>query len=116
MLQTFDFKEKNQKVCLDFATEHILWTEKQWNMVHFSDESKFNWFGSDGKRFVRGKNGECLSPQCIKKTVKFGGGSVMLWGMISLVQVGPIFHFHGTIYQTPPLGQNMTQGQFLSGV
>ena len=25
--------KKNQKVRLDFSTEHILWTEKQWNMV-----------------------------------------------------------------------------------
>ena len=60
--------KKNQKVRLDFATEYILWTEEQWNMVHFSDESKFNLFGSDGKRFVRRKNGERLSPQCVKKT------------------------------------------------
>ena len=37
-------------------------------MVHFSDESKFNFSGSDGKRFVRHKNGECLSPQYVKKT------------------------------------------------
>ena len=65
--------KKIQKVCLDFATEHILWTEEQWNMVDFSDESKFNLFGSDGKRFIRRKNGECLSPQCVKKTVKFRG-------------------------------------------
>ena len=42
-------------------------------MVHFSDESKFNLFGSDGKRFVRCKNVEHLSPQYVKKTVKFGG-------------------------------------------
>ena len=57
MSQTFDLK-KNQKVRLDFDTEHIEWTEKQWNIVHFSDESKFNLFRSDGKRFVRRKNGE----------------------------------------------------------
>ena len=43
-------------------------------MVPFSDESDFNLFGSDGKRFVRCKNRECLSPQCVKKTLKFGGG------------------------------------------
>ena len=79
--------KKNQTVCLDFATEHFLWTEEQWNMVHFSDESKFNLFGSDGKRFVRCKNGTRLSLQCVKKTVKFGGGSVMVWGMISSVEV-----------------------------
>ena len=47
--------KKNQKVCLNFATEHIFWTEEQWNMVHFRDESKVNLFGSDGKRFVRQK-------------------------------------------------------------
>ena len=67
--------KKNQKVRLDFAIEHILWTEEQWNMVPFSDEYKFNLYGSDGKTFVRYKNGECLSPQCVKKTVKFGGGA-----------------------------------------
>ena len=50
--------KKNQKVCLDFATEHIVWTEEQWNTVHSSGESKFNLFGSVGKRFVRHKNGE----------------------------------------------------------
>ena len=74
MSQTFDFKE-NQKVRLDFATEHIVWTEEQWNMIHFSDESKFNLSGSDGKKFLRRKNGERLSSQCDKKTVKFGGGA-----------------------------------------
>ena len=67
--------KKNQKVCLDFASEHIMWTEEQWNMVHFNDESKFNLFGSDDKRFVRRKNGEHLSRQGVKKTVKYGGGS-----------------------------------------
>ena len=66
--------KKNQKVCLDFASEHIVWTEEQWNMVHFSDDSKFYFFPSDGKRFVRRKNEERLSPQCVKKTVKFGVG------------------------------------------
>ena len=63
--------KKNQKVRLDFATEHIMWTDEPWNIVHFSDESKLNVFRS--KRFVRRKNGECLSPQCVKKTVKGGG-------------------------------------------
>ena len=89
--------KKNQKVHVDFATEHIPWTEEQYHMVHFSDESKFNLFGYDGKRFVKHKNGERLYPQCIKKNVKFGGESVMVWGMISSVGVGPIVRFHGNI-------------------
>ena len=57
--------KKNQKIHLDFATEYILWTEEQWNMVHFSDESKFVLFGSDGKKFI--------SAQCVKKTESWRG-------------------------------------------
>ena len=66
-------------------------------MIHFSDESKFNLFGSDGKRFVRHDNGEHLSPQYIKNTVKFGVGSVMVCAMISSAGVGPIVCFHSSI-------------------
>ena len=47
---------KNQKVLL--ATEHSVWTEDQWEKVHFSDETKFNFFGSDDKRFVWRENGK----------------------------------------------------------
>ena len=65
-------------------------------MVHFSDESKFNLFEFDGKRFVRCKNVECLSPQCIKKT-EIWSRSVMVWGMISSAGVGPVDRFHGNI-------------------
>lgn len=43
---------KNQKARLSFAEEHVVWTEN-WSKVHFSDESKFNLFGSDGKHYVR---------------------------------------------------------------
>ena len=71
--------KKNQKVHLAFITEHIMWIKAQWNMVHFSDQFKFNCFGSDSKRFVRHKNGERLSPQCVKKTVKFGGERNGVW-------------------------------------
>ena len=65
-------------------------------MVRFSDESKFNLFGSDGKKFVRCKNGEHLSPQCIKKTDIWRGKRNGV-GMISSVGVGPIVCFHGNI-------------------
>ena len=39
-------------------------------------------FASDSKQFVR-RNGESLNSNCIKKTVKYGGGSVTVFGMIS---------------------------------
>ena len=56
--------------CLKFAAEHVICTEEQWDCVHFSDESKFNLFGCDV--ILRGT----------KSSVKFGGGSVMVFGMI----------------------------------
>ena len=59
--------KKNQKVSLDFATEHIVWTEEQCNMVHFSDESKFNLCGSDGMGFVRRKNGNAYLLNGLRK-------------------------------------------------
>ena len=94
---------KNKKIRLSFAQEHVLWTDDQWRNVFFSDESKFNVFGSDGKKFVRRFVGERLNKKCTKKTVKFGGGSVMVFGMISwdgttdLVRL--ITRVNGTIYK-----------------
>ncbi len=33
---------KNQKAKCTFAEKHVVWREKNWSKVHFSDESKFN--------------------------------------------------------------------------
>ena len=89
--------KKNKNKRLKFALEHVNWTDEEWSKVHFSDESKFNMFGSDGKKHVRRRTGERLSPQCVKKTVKFGGGSVMMWGMISSDGVGSLVRLFGNI-------------------
>ena len=85
--------KKNQKVRFNFTIKHILWREEQWNMIHLGMNLEFNLFVSDSKRFVRRKNGECLSLQCVKKTVKFRGDSVLVWRMI----LGPLFIFKSNI-------------------
>ena len=61
----------------------MLWSQEKWQTVHFSDKSKFLLIGSDGKTYVRRKVGEELLPKSLKTSVKFGGGIVMVWGMIS---------------------------------
>ena len=89
--------KKNQLARKKFAIEHVTWTENQWNCVYFSDESKFNLFGSDERRYVRRSVTERYSPKCIKRSVKFGGGSVMVFGMISAAGPGPLVRLHGRI-------------------
>ena len=64
-------------------------------MVHFSDESKFNLVVSDGRQYVRRR--VRLNPKCVKKSVKFGGGSVMVWAMFSSAGVGPIIRIKGAV-------------------
>lgn len=49
---------KNKKCRLAFATEHLLWSQEKWQTVHFSDESKFMLYGSDGRTYVCRKVGE----------------------------------------------------------
>lgn len=89
--------KKNQKARLNFCITHVVWTEDQWSSVFFSDESKFNIFGSDGRNYVRRTTGERLTVSCVKKTVKHGGGSVMVWGIISAAGTGPLARLHGRI-------------------
>lgn len=92
--------KKNQAARLAFANKHVIWSEKEWQKVFFSDESKFNVFGSDGKHYVRRRTGESLNHKCTKKTVKFGGGSVMVFGMISCQGTSPLVRLNCRVNST----------------
>jgi transposase len=65
---------------LDFALAHRDWTVEDWKKVVWSDETKINHLGSDGRKWAWKKAGEGLSDRLVQGTVKFGGGSVMVWG------------------------------------
>ena len=65
--------------------------------MHFSDESKLLLIGSDGKTYLRRKLYEELPPKCLKARVNFGGGSVIVWGMISRDCVGPLVRLQGKV-------------------
>lgn len=73
---------------LDWAKSHSTWSVSDWKKVLWSDETKINIFGSDGKVFVWRKPGERVKSNCTKKTVKHGGGSIMVWGAMSWKGVG----------------------------
>ena len=65
----------------------------------WTDESKFNRFGSDGKQYVRRPQNQELSPRYTLKTVKHGGGKVIVWGSFSWCDVDPLHRTQGTIDQ-----------------
>jgi transposase len=86
---------RNRKRRLTFARMHLHWTPRDWARVLWSDESKFQRFGSDGKTYVRRRPGEEFHPKCLRPTVKGGGGSVMVWGAFSRNGTGPIHRIDG---------------------
>ena len=48
--------------------------------VMWSDESRFNLYNPDGGNFVRRPPGKRYDQKYVRSTVKFGGGSIMVWG------------------------------------
>jgi transposase len=80
---------------LQFAREFQRASPVDWGDVLFTDESKFNICGSDGRTLVWRKPGEEYNLRCIKGTVKYGGGSVMVWGSMSRAGVGELIFIDG---------------------
>jgi len=64
------------------------WTVEDWKQVIWSDETKINRFGSDGRKWCWKKKHSPLQPNYVTSTVKFGGGSIMVWGCFTTHGVG----------------------------
>ncbi len=92
--------------CLTWSKEKKNWTVAQWYKVLFSCESKVCIsFGNQGSRVWR-KGGEAHSPSCLKSSVKFPQ-SVMIWGAMSSVGVGPLCFLKTNV--TAPVYQEMLE-------
>lgn len=65
---------------LAFARAHQHWTLEDWKRVIWSDETKINRLGSDGKQWAWKQQGTGLSDRLIQPTAHSGGGSVTIWG------------------------------------
>ena len=87
----------NREKRLRFAQEHRNTGPEVFDKTIFTDESKYNVFGSDGSIKVwRQPNAE-LEPANLIPTVKHGGGSVMVWGCMSAKGVGKLHFIEGKI-------------------
>ena len=65
-----------------WAEKYQHFTEDDWKKVLFTDESKFDIYGSNRRA------GEKMIPQSISPTVKHGGGNIQVWGCFAYSGVG----------------------------
>ncbi|KAG9125886.1 hypothetical protein FRC07_005768 [Ceratobasidium sp. 392] len=88
---------RHLKARREWAQDHATWSARDWRRVLFSDESKFKIFGSDGPVRCWRRPGLSLDPRYTRKTVKHGGGSIMVWGCITAQGVGRLHRIDGRL-------------------
>ena len=65
--------------------------------VLWTDKSKFEVFGSQGRAFVRCRKTENMLEECLTSAVKHGGGNVLVWGCFGGGKVGHLFRVKGIL-------------------
>ena len=75
---------RHRRARLAWARAHLRWRRNDWASALFTDESRFNLRRSDGRARVYRRQGEHFHDACVVENDRFGGGSVMIWGGISL--------------------------------
>ncbi|CDQ85386.1 unnamed protein product [Oncorhynchus mykiss] len=112
----------NKNKRLRWAKEHSHWTEEDWKKVLWTDESKFEVFGSQ-RTFVRRRKNEKMLEECLTPSVKHGGGNVMVWGCFGGGKVGDLYRVKGIMkkegyhsilqHHAIPCGQSLIGANFL---
>ena len=85
---------KHRKRRLDFALKYKNWTVEDWTRVIWSDETKINRIGSDGRIYVWKKSDKPLLDE-VQETVMFEGGSLMVWECMGWNGVGILAEVEG---------------------
>ena len=89
--------EKNRLKRLAFFHKYKNWGADEWHNVIWSDECRFKLFHSDGRVRVWRQQKERFINECIRTTVKWGGGSVMVWACFFGDTLGPCYLITNTM-------------------
>lgn len=96
--------KKNRLKRLKFARLHVNKPDSFWRTILWSDEPKYNIFGSDRHRRVWRKPKEALKTKNLNPTVKHGGGSLLIWGCMSYNGLGNLEFIDGIMTKEVYLG------------
>ena len=87
----------NKRKRLEFAKRH--W-HFDWNRVLWSDETKIELFGHAHQRWVWRRKKDACAEKNLIPTVKYGGGSLMLWGCFASTGPGALVKVNGIMNST----------------
>ncbi len=105
-------KMMHKKARKQFAEYKQIKDMDYWNHVLWSDETKINLFDSDGVKCVWRQPGEEYKDKCVLPTVKYGGGSVMVWGCMSAAGTGELQFIILTLISSSPPFWDWAAGQY----
>lgn len=89
--------KRNKIKRLKFAKMYVDMPIDFWKKVVWSDESKFELFNRKTRLRVWRKSGEEYQERHLQQTVKYGGGSIMIWGCFAWSGVGNLVKIDGTL-------------------
>ena len=89
--------KKHRAKRLEWCKKHQNWTVSDWKKVIFSDESNFKPFERKNKQCVWFRDGVDNVEDLIQVKMQGGGGSIGIWGCISVKVVGCSKIYNGTI-------------------
>ncbi|GFW92824.1 HTH_Tnp_Tc3_2 domain-containing protein [Trichonephila clavipes] len=91
---------RHKALRLAWARQHRHWTVDDWEHVAWSDESRFQLNRADGIVQVWRHPHESMDPTGQQGTVQAGGCSVMVWGVCSCRDTGPLIRLDTTVTGT----------------
>ncbi|KAK3506448.1 hypothetical protein QTP70_000579, partial [Hemibagrus guttatus] len=89
--------KKNIKARLGFARKHLDDPQDFWGNTLWTDETKIELFGRSVSHYVWRKSNTAFQKKKITPTVKYGGGSVMVWGCSAASGPGRLAVINGTM-------------------
>ncbi|KAK3553721.1 hypothetical protein QTP70_007583 [Hemibagrus guttatus] len=89
--------KNNIKARLSFARKHLDDPQDFWENTLWTDETKIELFGRSVSHYIWRKSNTTFQKNNIIPTVKYGGGSVMVWGCFAASGPGRLAVINGTM-------------------